>query len=608
MDDSTAPCQSRPFLTLYIGAQMTNQTSDETSTTSVQEEGSDFSQWALSPEVLRAIADMKYDKATEVQAACIPHLLENQTDLLALAKTGTGKTAAFGLPLIERLSTDKKLQALVLCPTRELASQVAQNLSQFGKFKGIKVATLLGGVSYRTQLESLRNNPQIVVSTPGRLIDLLNQNKLNLASVETLILDEADEMLSFGFQEALETIWDQLSDHDVNTWLFSATMSESIKRLANKYLKDPHTVTLNTSAEPLRVDSFAAVVFEEDKEDALSLLIQNTPGFYGIIFAQTKQQVANLELRFRSMGLDVDSLHGDKVQAERTRTINRMKKREVQILVATDVAARGLDIQDLTHVVNFELPWDVETYTHRVGRTARAGKRGTVWTLVRPKESQYLRKFERALKFEFQSLTIPTVEDVRCLQIQRWLLDLAKVSVAEKDHDVYDVSMQELKSDDIPEMFPETKEWLIKAMKFMDVGSGYGLRQPRSFELRPRNETKRFEGGFRRENQDDRRDNRRGGPRRNFRRDDRGDRNDRGNDRFERSEGRGERNERRERPSTGDSRPARTGDRRERSGDSRPARAGERSGGRLFSKTEGKRPASRSKSRPDERRERSSWR
>lgn len=593
---------------------MTNQTSEETVT---QTEGSDFSQWALSAEVLRAIADMKYDKATEVQAACIPHLLENQTDLLALAKTGTGKTAAFGLPLIERLSTDKKLQALVLCPTRELASQVAQNLSQFGKFKGIKVATLLGGVSYRSQLESLRNNPQIVVSTPGRLIDLLNQNKLNLASVETLILDEADEMLSFGFQEALETIWDQLSDHDVNTWLFSATMSESIKRLANKYLKDPHTVTLNTSAEPLRVDSFAAVVFEEDKEDALSLLIQNTPGFYGIIFAQTKQQVANLELRFRSMGLDVDSLHGDKVQAERTRTINRMKKREVQILVATDVAARGLDIQDLTHVVNFELPWDVETYTHRVGRTARAGKRGIVWTLVRPKESQYLRKFERALKFEFQSLTIPTVEDVRCLQIQRWLLDLAKVTVAAKDHDVYDVSMQELKSDDVPEMFPETKEWLIKAMKFMDVGSGHGLRQPRSFDLRPRNESKRFEGGYRRDNQDDRRgggrgrdNDRRGGPRRSFRRDDRADRTERG----ERNDFRSDRSERPERSENrSDFRStdrAERGERRERPArsDSKPARAGERSGGRLFSKNDGKRPATRSKSRSDERSTRSNWR
>ncbi len=587
---------------------MTKTKAEETTPT----EASDFSTWALSEEVQRAITEMKYTKATDVQKACIPHLLENQTDLLALAKTGTGKTAAFGLPLIEKLTTDKKLQALVLCPTRELASQVAQNLSQFGKFKGIKVATLLGGVSYRSQLESLRNNPQIVVSTPGRLIDLLNQNKLNLSSVETLILDEADEMLSFGFQEALETIWDYLSDHENNTWLFSATMSDSIKRLANKYLKDPFTVTLNLTAEPLRVDSFAAVVFEEDKEDALSLLIQNTPGFYGIIFAQTKQQVANLELRFRSMGLDVDSLHGDKVQADRTRTINRMKKREIQILVATDVAARGLDIQDLTHVVNFELPWDVETYTHRVGRTARAGKKGIVWTLVRPKESQYLRKFERALKFEFQSLTIPTVEDVRCQQIQRWLLDLAKVNVTAKDHDVYDVSIQELKSDTIPEMFPETKEWLIKAMQFMEIGSGQNLRQPRSFDLRPRNDAPRFGGGYRNDRQDERRDDRRGPPRRNFRGrdDDRAPRAGAGrDDRPSRPSFR--RDDRDSRPASRDDKDSRPTSRDDRPRSERPARAGERSGGRLFSKTETKVAAAgrgpRSERRDNRKDNRKSW-
>lgn len=491
--------------------------------TSIDE--STFSKWSFSPEVLKSIADLGYSKPTPVQEACIPQLLAKKTDLLALAKTGTGKTAAFGLPLVERLTTEKRLQALVLCPTRELAAQVSQHLQSMGLRKGLKVVTILGGESYRRQIDALKNNPQILVSTPGRLIDLMDQKVVKLAGVNHFILDEADEMLSFGFQDALETVWKQLAGNDFNTWLFSATMSESIKRLTKKYLKTPVEVSLNYSTEVVRIESFAAVVFEEDKEDALALLIQNEPGFYGIIFAQTKQQVANLELRFRSMGFDVDSLHGDKAQADRTRTINRMKKREVQILVATDVAARGLDIEDLTHVVNFELPWDIETYTHRVGRTARAGKKGIVWTMVRPKESQFLRKFERALKFEFKTLRIPSVDDVRSSQIRRWLLDVTNATVSRKDTDLLEKTFSEIsnsvESAEIANMVPETKQWLMKAMSFMKIGADSNLRQPRSFELRaPLGDDRRDDrgGGYRR---DDRgpsrgithqRDNRRGPP------------------------------------------------------------------------------------------------
>ena len=457
-----------------------------------------FEQYSFSPEIMNAIKLMNYSSPTPVQEACIPYLLENETDLLALAKTGTGKTAAFGLPLVEKLSTEKKLQALVLCPTRELAAQVSHNLQLFGKLKGLKVVTILGGESYRRQIDALKAGPQILVSTPGRLVDLMEQGVVKLSSVKHFILDEADEMLSFGFQDALEAMWKQLSENEFHTWLFSATMSDSIKKLTKKYLKSPKEITLNTSTEKIRVDSYAAVVFEEDKEDALSLLIQSEPNFYGIIFAQTKMQVAKLEIRFRQMGFQVDSLHGDKVQADRVRTIQRMKKREVKILVATDVAARGLDIEDLTHVVNFELPWDVETYTHRIGRTARAGKQGTVWTLVRPKECQYLRKFERALKFEFKPLVIPTVEEIRSAQIRRWLLDITKATVTEKDQQVYESSFRKLDDDEFGDIYPETKEWLMKAMTVMKIGSGANLRQPRSFELR-----KQTQG-------DDRRDDRRG--------------------------------------------------------------------------------------------------
>ncbi|MFO0001217.1 MAG: helicase-related protein, partial [bacterium] len=223
--------------------------------------------------------------------------------------------------------------------------------------------------------------PESVVSTPGRLIDLLEQKALKLDQVKYLILDEADEMLSFGFKDALESIWQTLASNEskAKTWLFSATMSSSILKLTSQYLDQPVEVLLNEKQTPIKVQSFAAVVYEEDKLDALALAILNEPQFYGIVFAQTKKQVADLEILLRSLGLDVDSLHGDKAQVDRNRTIGRFKKRETKILVATDVAARGLDVADLTHVVNFELPWDVETYTHRIGRTARAGKEGTVW-------------------------------------------------------------------------------------------------------------------------------------------------------------------------------------------------------------------------------------
>jgi ATP-dependent RNA helicase DeaD len=465
----------------------TNQASEAIAEDVVVTPEFEFGKWQLSDEVLQAIKAMGYVKPTPVQEAVVPFLLENQSDLLALAKTGTGKTAAFGLPLVEKLSTEKRLQALVMCPTRELASQVAQNLQAYGARKGLKVVTILGGESYRRQIDAIKLGPQILVSTPGRLIDLMEQKVIKLAGVKYFILDEADEMLSFGFQEALETTWKALAENDFNTWLFSATMSTQIKKLTSKYLKTPREVTLNTSkAEIVNIESFAAVIFEEDKEEALALLIRSEPQFYGIIFAQTKQQVANLEIRFKNMGIRVDSLHGDKVQAERTRSIQRMKKRETQILVATDVAARGLDIEDLTHVVNFELPWDTETFTHRIGRTARAGKKGTVWTFVKPKESHHLRRFEQALNFEFKPLHIPSVDKVRQKQVSDWIAKVGEVVVHPNDAALYDDTFLAMTLEAHREIVPEVRDWLKKVMVTLGVGTGKNLRQPRTLELRPR--------------------------------------------------------------------------------------------------------------------------
>lgn len=458
----------------------------------------DFEEFGLSPETFKSVQKLKYLSATPIQKSCIPYLLDNEADIIALAKTGTGKTAAFGIPLVEKIQAQKGLQGLVICPTRELAQQVALNIKNFGAEKKINVATVLGGESYDRQIRALRSNPEVLVSTPGRLIDLIEQKLVKLAGVKYFILDEADEMLSFGFQEALETIWNQLEENakgeaKARTWLFSATMSASIRKLASKYLDNPHEVRLNTKEEKINVKSFAAVVFEEDKEDALSLLIKNETDFYGIIFATTKKQVAELELRLRNLGLDVDSLHGDKVQAERTRTINRMKSKSTKILVATDVAARGLDIQDLTHVVNFEIPWDVETYTHRIGRTARAGKAGVVWTFVKPKESHHLKKFERALGTEFENLVIPKVEDVQVFQKVKWMQQIAEVPFRETDFLKFEKALEKMDSEKVKNLSLETRQWLVRALQYFGQSEELRIKQPRSLDLRKSDD--RFGGG-----------------------------------------------------------------------------------------------------------------
>jgi len=517
----------------------------------------DFLEFALSAEVHKALTKLNFTKATPVQKACIPLLLEKDTDIVALAKTGTGKTAAFGLPIIEKITAGGGLQALVLCPTRELAQQVAAHIRNYGEFKKIKVTTVVGGESYERQIKNIRANPEVLVSTPGRLVDLMEQKIVDLKEVKYLVLDEADEMLSFGFEEALETIWKASAKTDLKTWLFSATMSRAIKSLSSKYLKDAEEVTLNTHQEKTLVESFACVIFEEDKEDALSLLIKNTQDFYGIIFATTKKQVAELELRLRSLGLDVDSLHGDKVQADRTRTIERMKSKRTKILVATDVAARGLDIQDLTHVVNFEIPWDTETYTHRVGRTARAGKAGIVWTMVKPKESGKLSRFERALNFKFKGLKIPLVEDVQINMKMNWLKQIAAMKMRETDTTKFEKAIDQLEG--MADLTTETKQWLAKALNYIGQGEELRMKQPRSLELRERGEStgNRSEGNY-----DDR-----GGEGRGERRGFGGGGGFRGNDRggfrggFSRDRG----NDR------GGDRPNFSGDRQERGGGDRPA-------------------------------------
>jgi ATP-dependent RNA helicase DeaD len=444
-----------------------------------------FETLGLSENLMKGIVAAGYKEPTPVQAACIPLLLEKATDMVALAKTGTGKTAAFGIPLIEKLKKGEGLQALVLSPTRELAGQTAQSLKQLSRFVGLNVATIVGGVSYDRQNRDLRANPEIVVSTPGRLIDLLDQGRLQLTSIRVLILDEADEMLSIGFKEALDRILSDLKDEKLERWMFSATMSDGVRKVASKYLKNAAQIQISHTASPSLIKNCACVVFEEDKTKALELLLQNEPEFYGIIFAGTKKQVADTEMRLRAMGFAVESLHGDKVQADRARIFDRMKTRKTKILVATDVAARGLDIQALTHVVNYEVPWDVETYTHRIGRTGRAGLTGTVWTFVKPKEVSLLKRFERALNFKFEDLKVPTSEDIAFQKTKSWLDRLLVQGLEKKDFkfDLFQEAMMKLKLEQELAIDTETEEWIFKALLMSGIYKGLSWEKPRIMTL-----------------------------------------------------------------------------------------------------------------------------
>jgi ATP-dependent RNA helicase DeaD len=442
-----------------------------------------FSKFSLSEEMNKTIVKLGYETPTPVQEAVIPLLLGEKTDLIALANTGTGKTGAFGIPLVERLANEKKIQALIVCPTRELALQVAQNVQGFGSAKGLRVAAIVGGESYRKQFDMLRTSPNIVVSTPGRLIDLMEQNKIKLNDVEYFILDEADEMLSFGFKDALESIWSELeaSGKDFNTWLFSATMNPSIQKLTHKYLEKPKEFFLQKAQDQTKVESFAAVVYEEDKPDALCLALLQTKDFYGIIFCQTKQQVDNLENKIRDCGFKVQSLHGDKTQAERSSTVKRLKNKEFQILVATDVAARGLDIEDLTHVVNFDLPWDHETYTHRVGRTARAGKTGIVWNFTKPKDIRQMKSLEKALKVTFKNLEIASVDQIRHQLIENWMTTMS--SFHPTTNSIADIKKVNEKMALEKPMSEETELWLAKVLQFFHIGLPKNLRAPRVMDF-----------------------------------------------------------------------------------------------------------------------------
>lgn len=463
---------------------------------------SSFSDFNISPEVISTLNKMGFTAPTEIQQKTLPVLLDDKAqDLVALASTGTGKTAAFGIPLIEKIDARSlHPQALVLSPTRELASQVAEQLKKIGAAKNIQVAVIYGGSSYRTQIMQLKKGAQIVVATPGRLVDLLEQDLLSLTKVKMMILDEADEMLSMGFQESLNFILSATHPEDIDdkvvrascqTWLFSATMNASVRQITKRYLEKPFFIEVSTGkglSPTIRHSYFT--VRSELKTEGLLRLLRSFPQFYGFIFCQTKLEVSELEQALLKNNLPVESLHGDKVQRDREFILKRFRSGETRIVVATDVAARGLDIQNLTHVINYSLPWNVETYIHRVGRTGRNGSEGHAFTLVGPHEIRSLVRLQKQTGIELHKGAFPKAIEYAVSEMKK-VLDLmtqdfsgaafrsatqAVQEILKEKAELSDAHLQDF----LPKLFLLLKgEWFNQSEKNLDFLEG---KVPREFE------------------------------------------------------------------------------------------------------------------------------
>ena len=391
-----------------------------------------FESLGLGERTLKAVKAKGFEEPSEIQAACIPLLLKEGTEVVGQAQTGTGKTAAFALPILETVDEEKKsVQALILTPTRELALQVSEEINSLKGDRKTEVTPIYGGASMEIQLRKLKRGVQIVVGTPGRILDHIKRGTLDLSNLVFMVLDEADEMLDMGFIEDIEEVLKNVPETR-RMLMFSATMPPQIQKLAENFMKNPTLVrTQKTDAATPQADQIYFEVKEADKIEALTSIIDRDPDFYGVIFCRTKLQCDEIGHKLQARGYDAEALHGDLSQRERETILRKMKERVIRILVATDVAARGLDIQDLTHVINYSLPSDPEIYIHRVGRTGRAGKEGTAITFITPSEARRFSYIKKASKSEIRKEEIPTPREV--VERRRELIKEQLLSALEKD-------------------------------------------------------------------------------------------------------------------------------------------------------------------------------
>jgi ATP-dependent RNA helicase DeaD len=477
-----------------------------------------FKELGLRVEVLQSIEAMGFAEPTPIQQSAIPHLLNDQSDFVGLAQTGTGKTAAFGLPLIHKVTNrPTETQGLIIAPTRELCLQISKDLEAFAQFdKQIRVVAVYGGTDIRRQMTEIKRGATIVVATPGRLVDLINRRAINLQTVETVVLDEADEMLNMGFKEDIDAILDATPDTK-NVWLFSATMPKEVALIAKNYMTDPLEVAMghkNQSNE--NIEHIYYTVKERDRYDALKRLIDASPEIFGLVFCRTRNETATVAEKLAKDGYSAEPLHGDLSQAMRDRVMDRFRERSIQLLVATDVAARGIDVDNITHVINYNLPDDIENYTHRSGRTARAGRQGKSLVLINARENYKIKAIERQIRMTFAAALIPEASEICGIQLNKLISKVKEIEVKENDiapflpaimADFEELSKEEVIKKFISAEFNRFIEYYDRAGD-LNVSGGKGDREDRGDRGRDRND--RF----------DRKDR--------FERSDRGDRGDRG--------------------------------------------------------------------------------
>ena len=398
-----------------------------------------FKEVGLESDILQAIQDLGFETPTPIQEKAIPQIIENQADVLALASTGTGKTAAFGLPLAQKIDVNNnKVQAIILSPTRELCRQIAQDIENYTKYrKGFKSVSVYGGAAIQNQIRELNRGAQVVIGTPGRVIDLIKRGNLKLENIEMLVLDEADEMLNMGFKEDLDFI---LSNTPATrqTLLFSATMPKDVSRIAKNYMRNPVEIaTERANQSAANIEHSYYLVNASTRFEALRRIADVNPDIYGIVFCRTRKETQQVADKLIKGGYNADALHGDLSQAQRDHVMGKFRSQVLQILVATDVAARGLDVNNITHVINYNLPDELESYIHRSGRTARAGKKGSSIALVSTRERSKIKQLERKIGKEFEAKTIPSGKEICGKQLFKLVEDLKQVEVDKSEFEQY---------------------------------------------------------------------------------------------------------------------------------------------------------------------------
>ncbi len=398
-----------------------------------------FEALGLNENIVQATTDLGFTEATPIQLQAIPVLLSGTTDFVGLAQTGTGKTAAFGLPLLQLVSAaDKFPQALIVCPTRELCLQITNDLVSFSKHsRGVNAEPVYGGASITMQIRNLRKGVQIVVATPGRLIDLIERKAIDLQKVKYVVLDEADEMLNMGFRDDIDFVLKNTINRE-SIWLFSATMPPEVRAIAKNFMDNPKEITVGKkNSGNVNIDHQFFVSPAHSRYETLKRLIDFNPGMYGIIFTRTKADAQDISERLAKAGYEIEALHGDLTQQQRDRVMGRFRTKALQLLIATDVAARGIDVDGITHVINYELPDDIEVYTHRSGRTGRAGKTGICLSICHSRETFKIRTLEKMVNAQFHKLDIPSGKDVCRKQFFHFMDKLITTDISHGDYETY---------------------------------------------------------------------------------------------------------------------------------------------------------------------------